>query len=355
MNTGIQMHINDLDTPTLLVDTSVLDANIRRMATYCKRHKIGLRPQVDSHRSPMIAYKQIAAGASGIACQTLRESEVFADAGFNDILIRDDIVGREKLTRLMQLAERISVCVTADSRAVAEGISQAAKRTGHRIPILIEMDVGGKRRGTSTAQDTVEFGKQISELPHVELAGVMSPPVPPTARSDLSETLGRLEQAGIVVPVVSGGDTRHAFQTHKIPEIDELCVGAYVFCDLSHVYGNACEPADCALTVLTTVISTPTADRVILDAGANTLTRNHRKQPGPPYDCVYGGIQGEPDATLSNLSEGHGHLNTAHTNRRFKVGEKVRMVPIDSSAVASMNDTFALVRGVRVLEVLPIY
>lgn len=348
------MHINDLQTPTLLVDQDVLDANIQRMANYCKQHGIHLRAHVKSHKSPMIAYKQVAAGACGIVCQKLSEAEIFADAGFNDILIPNNIVGQEKLDCLMRLAERISIRVTVDSLVVAEGISQAAKSAGHHIPILIEMDTCGKRCGTQTPQATVELGKQLTDLPQVELAGLMTSCTSPSCRPYLLDTLDRFEAAEIPIPIVSGGEMLHAFQTHKIPEITELHVGTYVFYDLSHVYCGVCRLVDCALTVLTTVVSTPTSDRVILDAGAKTFTMNSRAHPKSPHNRVYGVIKNYPDVVISHLSEEHGHLNTANTTYRFRVGEKVQAIPIDSWATVSINDTFALVRGSRVLEILPI-
>ena len=348
------MHINELETPTLLVEHTVLEANVQRMANYCKQHEINLRVHVKSHKSPMIAYKQMDAGACGIVCQKVSEAEVFADTGFHDILIPYNIVGQEKRDRLMLLAERISISVAADSLIVAEGISQAAKNAGCQVPILIEMDTGGKRCGTQTPQATVEFGKQIVDLPHVTLAGVMTFPTPPSCRPYLLETLDLFERAGIPVPIVSGGGTPNAFQTHEIPEITELRVGTYVFYDLAHNYWGVCGLTDCALTILTTVVSTPTPDRVILDTGAKTLTRNHRTRPDSPQHQAYGVIKGCPEALLTNLSEEHGHLNTANTTRRFKVGEKVQVIPVDSWAVVSINDTFALVQEDRVLEILPI-
>jgi D-serine deaminase-like pyridoxal phosphate-dependent protein len=348
------MQIDDLETPMLLVDKTVLEANIQRMADYCNQHEIDLRVHVKSHKSPMIAYKQIAAGACGIVCQKLSEAEVFADTGFRNILIPYNIVGAEKLNRLIWLAEWVSVSVTVDSLSVAEGISRAAKSAGHHVPIFIEIDTGGQRCGTQTPQASVALGRRIVDLPHVELAGVMTFPTPPRCRPYLSETLDLFEKAGIPIPIVSGGGTPHAFQTHDIPEITELRVGTYVFYDLSHVYWGVCEQLDCALTVLTTVVSTPTPDRVILDAGAKTLTGNHRTQPNPPHNRVYGITKDSCDAVLSYLSEEHGHLNTANVPRQFQIGEKVQVIPTDSWATVSINDTFALVRGAQVLEILPI-
>ena len=148
-------------------------------------------------------------------------------------------------------------------------------------------------------------------------------------------------------------DTRNVFQTHEIPEITELCAGSYVFFDLSHVDGGVCGIENCALTVLTTVVSAPNAGRPILDAGAKTLTMNSQTLPHPKGAGKevkkFGVIKHCSDVFLDRLSEDRAHLNT----RRFKVGEKVRVIPVNSHATVRVNHMFALVRGDRVLEVLP--
>lgn len=348
------MHIDELETPTLLVDLRKLEANIHRMANYCKQHRINLRTHVNSHKSPMIAYKQIAIGAYSIACQKLSEAEIFADAGFTDILITHSMVGWERFDRLMQLAERISISVTTDSGVVVERISQAAKTIGRDLPILIQIDTGEKRRVTQTPQAIVALGKRIIDLPHVELAGMMMSPISPACRSYLLETLDRFESADVPIQIVSGISTQHAFQIHEIPEITELCAGNYVFNDLSHVYWKVCDLADCALTVLTTVVSTQAFNRVILDAGMKTLTMTHWTSHNLSHDHVYGAVQDCPDATVFELFKEGGHLKTENTSRQFKVEEKAQVIPVNSAAAISMNDTFALVKDDRVLEILPI-
>jgi len=341
------MHINELETPALLVDLAVVQANIERMADYCTQHGIDLRVHVTSHKSPVIAYKQVGAGACGIACEKLSEAEAFADAGFCDIFIHGNIVGREKLNHLGQLIEGVSVRVAVDSWTIAAGISQVAKQVGKQISILIKVELGDK-----IPHETVSLGKQLIDLPNVDLVGLMTFPSSPSDRLPLLATLRHFETAGISIPVVSGR-TRNAFQTHEIPEITELCAGPYVFFDLSHVDGGVCGIENCALTVLTTVVSAPNAGRPILDAGAKTLTMTSQTSPHPKGAGKevkkFGVIKHCPDAFLDRLSEERAHLNT----RRFKVGEKVRVIPVNSHATIRVNDTFALVRGDRVLEVLP--
>ena len=181
----------------------------------------------------------------------------------------------------------------------------------------------------------------------------MTSRVSPSCRPYLLDTLNLFEKSGISIPIVSG-KAPNAFSIHEISEITDLCVGTSVFCGLSHVYWDVCKPPDSTLIILTTVLSILTPDCVILDAETKILTMNSRTQPNPPRNQVYGVIEDYPDTILYRLSEGHGPLNTANTGRRFKVGEKVQVIPINSRAAVGISDTFALVRGNRVLEILPI-
>ena len=92
--------IHDLDTPSLVVDLDVMEANLVHLQKYCDEHKIALRPHIKTHKIPAFAQKQMELGAVGIACQKLGEAEVMAKAGLLDIMIPYNIVGRRKLERL---------------------------------------------------------------------------------------------------------------------------------------------------------------------------------------------------------------------------------------------------------------
>ena len=156
------MHINELKTPALLVEQPVLNANIERIVDYCRGHLVHLRVDVSSHKAPMIAYKQIAAGGCGIVCQTLSDVERFADAGFDNILIPHNTLRAGELDRLLHLSEHLSVYVAVNSRTAVEEISRASKRVGRRTPILMEIDENGERSGPQTFLETLERPNESS-------------------------------------------------------------------------------------------------------------------------------------------------------------------------------------------------
>ena len=102
------MHIDDLDTPFVAIDLDVVEINIRTTQEYFDRHGIRFRPHIKTHKLPIIAHKQIAAGAKGIACQKLGEAEVMAAAGIDDIFIAYNIIGAAKLTMMIRTKRTIA-------------------------------------------------------------------------------------------------------------------------------------------------------------------------------------------------------------------------------------------------------
>src|SRR5262245_30852605 len=94
------MHISELETPSIIVDLDLLEANIRRLQNYLSQHGIANRPHIKTHKIPAIAQLQINAGAVGITCQKLGEAEVMADAGIKDIFLPYNLMGTAKLERL---------------------------------------------------------------------------------------------------------------------------------------------------------------------------------------------------------------------------------------------------------------
>src|SRR4030095_15205608 len=136
------MHIDELETPVPVVDIDRLEANISRLQSYLDQHNIANRPHIKTHKIPVIAQMQMDAGAIGITCQKVSEAELMADAGFTDIFIPYNILGERKLPRLMELARRTTVRVTADSGITVRGLSRASQQADLTLAVLVECDTG---------------------------------------------------------------------------------------------------------------------------------------------------------------------------------------------------------------------
>src|SRR5512141_1691444 len=170
------MHIDELETPVPVVDIDCMEANIARLQAYLDEHKIANRPHLKSHKIPAIAKMQREAGAVGITCQKVSEAEGMADAGFEDIFLPYNIIGESKLKRLMALAERVKLSVTADSAYTVQGLSDAAEQAGLVLSVLVECDMGMHRCGVQSPQEAAQLARLISSRPNLHFGGLMTFP-----------------------------------------------------------------------------------------------------------------------------------------------------------------------------------
>ena len=181
---------NELDTPALLVDLDVMDANIGLIAGTCRQHGVGWRPHSKAHKTPEIAHRQIAAGAIGVTCAKLGEAEVMADAGITDILIANQIVGREKIARLVALRGRADVMVAVDDPGNVASLGEAAAAAGCSLRVLIEVDIGMHRAGVTPGDKVRDLARGIAAQRGLVCAGVMGWRVMPCCWTRLRRNSG---------------------------------------------------------------------------------------------------------------------------------------------------------------------
>lgn len=326
------MHIDELDTPVAVVDLDRLEANITRFQAYLTQHGLANRPHVKTHKIPAIAALQMAGGAIGLTCQKVGEAEVMAAAGFDDLFIPYNLLGRAKLDRLMAVAERATVSVTTDSGVVARGLSEAAERAGQTLTVLVECDTGAQRCGVQSPAEAAELAQLIGDLPGLRFGGLMT--YPNTAQLDdfARATKAHLAGTGLTVERVSGGGTACMWQAHTHPELTEHRAGMYIYGDWHIVQSGAMTLDDVAFGVLATVVSRPTPARGILDTGSKVLSSDLLGQLG------YGHIREYPQAVIEKLSEEHGHVDFSQCERAPEIGERVTVVPNHVCPVTNLLD-----------------
>ena len=344
------MRIEELDTPVLIVDLDALEENLSRYQTYFDEHGIGLRPHIKTHKTLAIAHMQMARGAIGIACQKIGEAEVMAAGGVDrDILIPYNIIGKQKLSRLTALARRTKLTVAADSDHTVDGLSRAAAANGVHIGVVVELYRG--RTGVTSPQRAADLGRKIDALPGLEMRGMMIMPSPPEVRPLIQETLDCFDRAGLPHPIVSGGSTQCAFTAHEIPEITEHRAGEYPVGGAGHFWAGRHTVEQCALRVLTTVVSRPVADRAILDAGSKTMSAVVQASP---EGSRMGHIVEYPDARFSGASEEHGNVDVSVCERKPVIGERVQVLPVHPCPCVNEHDEMVAVREGNVEAVWPI-
>jgi len=343
--------VSELDTPAVTVDLDIVEANIRRAQDLLASHGVANRPHIKTHKIPALAKLQMEAGAVGITCQKLGEVEVFADAGAaDDILLTYNVLGEAKTERLANLIKRLRrMAVVLDNETVARGLSEAGVRHDVDIRFLIECDTGYGRNGVQTPQAALDLAREVMRMPRMQFEGLMTfPTAKPETRQYLERALQLLKGAGIAVPVVSGGGSPSIGTVGEFPMLTEYRAGTYIYNDVMQVTTGAVTWDDCAMKVRTTVVSRPTDDRAILDAGSKVLTHDQYYAKG------YGRIVEYPDAPIVGFSEEHGNVDLAACARKPKVGEVVSVIPNHCCVVTNTVDEVYGVRGGKVEVVWPV-
>jgi D-serine deaminase-like pyridoxal phosphate-dependent protein len=348
-----------IDTPSMVVDQSLLRQNIADMQALAASHGVSLRPHAKTHKTIEIAKLQIEAGAIGLSCAKLGEAEIFVrEGGIKDILIAYPIVGEEKIRRLLKLMDRARMTVAVDTLAAAEALSQAMSQNEKVLNLYLEVDTGMNRAGVSAGQEAADLALAISRLPGLRLTGVMtfeghagdSPPetiaqVAARAGKALVDTAELIRAAGIPIEHVSVGSTPAAWFTPAISGVTEMRPGTYVFHDNNAFRHGRIGPDRCAARVLATVVSRPTADRAVIDTGSKALALDPSKShPG------YGYIVGHPDAIIARLSEEHGVVGLRGDEPGFTVGDRLEIIPNQICPAVNLTDELVIVENGRVVE-----
>lgn len=329
------MKYSDVDTPSVLIDLDIVEANIQKYQRYCNSIGLNLRPHIKTHKIPALAKLQLAEGAVGITCQKISEAEaIISEGGIDDILITYNIIGEKKLTRLLALAERVKLSVVADNQTCISGLSEVFSKSNAELTVLVECDTGAMRCGVVNPQQALDLAMAIENLPGINFGGLMT--YPPTGKWDsvnkaLLEIKGLLEDKKIDVPVISVGGSPDMWNADKILVATEYRIGTYIYNDRSLVERGTCTWDDCAGHVLANVVSTPTAARAVIDAGSKVLTSDLLGFPD------FGHVLGHPEISVVGLSEEHGVLEVDPENP-LKIGERVRIVPNHVCVVSNMFD-----------------
>ncbi len=319
--------VEDLDTPAMLIDLDAMDRNIAHIAGTLKAAGVNWRPHAKGHKTPAIAHRQIAAGAIGVTCAKLGEAEVFAQNGVKDILIASQVVGPIKARRLAALiaSTGADVVVAVDDASNVRELDAAAGEYGVKPRVVIEIDTGMQRAGTQPGAPTVELAKLVHSLPNLRFAGVMSWEGHAVSMKDhevrreaiersigqLLETAEACRAAGLPVEIVSCGGSGTYLTTSKQQGITEVQAGGATLGDI--FYRELQSPAEPALTLMVQVISRPTPDRIIFDAGRKTVDPTTRSPE----------VRGVEGVVGLGLSAEHGTLKLDRPNTEIKVGDRL--------------------------------
>ena len=347
----------DLDTPALCVDLDVMNRNIQKMSGRILGAGKSWRPHTKGQKIPAIAHKEIAAGAMGVTCAKLSEAEVMAGSGIGDILIANEIVGRDKVLRLVNLQPHADVMVAIDSRENAQQISDLAVAKGVTVRVLVELNVGMNRAGVEPGEAVVRISEFAAGLPGLRYHGVMGWEGHAAGIKDLDEKrkviardVGRMVEsaelcraAGLPASIVSCGGTGTYWITCTLAGPTEIQAGGGIFNDV-HYSEHFGIDHEFAMTVIATVVSRPTSTRIIVDAGHKTMNGT----PSAPRPL------GLENGARVKLSAEHGTVELSEPDDRLKVGDKLEFIVGYSDFTTYVHEEMFAIRDGMVEQVWPV-
>lgn len=348
----VGLHKSQIETPALLIDLPTMERNIHKMAEYFRGVDAELRPHVKVHKAtPILAHMQLQAGAIGVTCAKLAEAEVMAAAGIEDILIANQVVGERKVRRLINLAAHTDVMVAVDSYENVAELSEVAQAKGAQLRVLVEVDIGNARCGVEPLGPALELSKAVHEAPGLRYMGLMGYDghctfqVEAAEREALSiasnnllvDTRRFIEEAGLNVRIVSAGGTFTYKYAASIKGITEVQAGTYLLMDTAFKEKGVTD-FDCALTVLSTVISRPSRagaeDLAIIDVGRKGMS---------PY-LGLPEVNHPASTTLFSMPQEHSRLRLEGPARKLRVGDKVELWVRDANGTVNLYDKFYAIR-----------
>jgi 3-hydroxy-D-aspartate aldolase len=349
----------DIPTPALLLDLARFEKNLATMAAHVRAADKRLRPHAKTHKCPEIARRQIAAGAVGVACAKLSEAEVMTDAGIGGVLITTEVVGDEKIRRLVRLLPRApDLIVVVDHPENVAHLASAVRETGRVLDVLVDVDVGSRRTGCQPGEPARALARAVAGSGSLRFRGLQGyaghcahvmgwasrREASHKALAPLLDTRRRIEGDGLAVDIVSGGSTGTYNIDSELPGMTELQSGSYCVMDLDYLRiggqaGDRLTDFEMALTVLTTVVSVPAPDLAIVDAGFKAFATDRPFGPEPVE---------HPGLEYGWAGDEHGRLFVRDPARGVRLGDCVEFFPPHCDPTINLYDRLYAMRGDRV-------
>ena len=353
-------HINEVDTPALILDLNAFERNLKCLQNAVSRAGVRLRPHAKSHKCPEIALRQIQAGAVGICCQKVSEAAVFVDAGVPDVFITNQVVGEKKVAHALDLATRARIGVLVDDEDQISAFARASAERQVSIDVYLEIDVGMGRCGVVSIERAVAMAQQIDTAPYLNFMGLQCYHgsaqhyrLPEERQQAIAAVCAKaaaakaaIEDVGIRVERISGAGTGSVMLESNSKLFNEVQAGSYILMDRDYAT-NQRDPNDLpfehALFVKTAILSHPTANRAVVDAGLKASSVDS----GMPV------VWQRSDAKYIKASDEHGVLELT-ANSTLKLGDYVMLVPGHCDPTVNLYDEIIGVRGERVEVIWPV-
>jgi D-serine deaminase-like pyridoxal phosphate-dependent protein len=345
--------IDRLDSPRLLLDLDVVDANLGYLLDATRRRGVELRVHFKSLKCGGLARYLGERGVRSFLCAKLNEAEVLLDAGQTDVFVANQIVGAAKLARLASLARRARLRVCVDDAGNVAEMARAARAAGATLEVLVEVDIGMSRCGVEPGEPALRLAQAIQAEQGLRFVGLQGYdghlqmlPDAGERRALCLEGIGKLiatrrllERNGVPVEVVTGAGTGTWEFVSGVEGVTEIQPGSFLLMDCAY---HAVRPEfGCALSVLATVISRRPG-WYVLDAGSKAISKDF----GMPS------IKALPGERVVKLSEEHTKVEDGGAGPRL--GERREVLPAHCCATMNLHRQVAAVRNGLVEALWPI-
>ncbi|HAE41550.1 MAG TPA: amino-acid racemase [Clostridiales bacterium] len=339
--------IEDLETPSFLLDLTILEKNILDCQKACDDNKKQLWPMTKTHKSSYIASLQLKAGAKGFLVGTIDEAEILADKGMGNIMLAYPYADSVNLRRIVAISERINLYCALDHVGHIKLYSDFFKKHNQICKIIIIIDSGLGRFGVSP-EEAGKFALNVINGESLELAGIATHSGQVYGCSNKEEVniqghfglekmqvaKTNIKEKGIDLQFSACGTTP-AFDLEVRNEfIDIVRPGNYVFHDnIQIILGTATEK-DCAFTVQCSIISKH-GNHLLINCGSKCLGLDKGAHGVGGLD-TYGRVKGHPGLKVVSLSEEVGKIYAVDPEK-YDIGDKLEIIPNHSCSSASMT------------------
>ncbi len=342
----IGTHINDLDTPCLIIDLDKLESNMDYVSDFYSNRSSKMRPHAKNHKTPAIAHMQINNGGTvgGVCASKVSEAEVMVNNGIKSVLITSEIVDPLKISRMVALARRAEINVAIDSIENAKTIDSIANTFGAKIGLIIEIETGMGRCGVQDADEALNLADSIKGLHNVSLTGLMShqtisgEPDLETRHTEAKKVIEKvitakkhLESLGYVLPIISTGETWSYDVAADIEGVTEIQGGSYLLMETDYAYMTEFQQV---CKILGTVISKPTIASAIINIGLKHISSLR----GVPV------IEDNDDIHVINMTTSNSTVSIGNQTT-LEIGDQLYFIPSQQDAMVSRWNEFICVRG----------
>jgi len=346
----------EVSTPALVIDYNLMQKNIETMLNFTKENKVNLRPHTKTHKCPIVAKKhleiakQLNVENKGICVARIGEAEIFAQNGFDDILIANEVVESNQIKRLIELNKKSSVKVCVDSEKNIFDLNGVASKENVKLEVVMEVDVGLGRNGVQPGKPGLNLANFIKKQSNITLIGLqgyeghLTAVADPELRKKKAEecmnkiitTRDLLNNNGFNINYLTAGNTVTYKYSAKVDGITELQTGTYIFND-EHYYRVSPE-FEIAVTVLGTITNIRGNRVYTVDVGLKAVTNDN----GIPTFKNY------PKSKIRVMTEEHSIIRAAPKDE-FELGQKIELYPTHICTTTNLYDFFTVVKDGEVI------